>query len=356
MRSLQRHFGIPLMSCALVAASVGLAACASGGDDESSDAGSQSGAESGSEDDAATGATYDGTVTLARSSWIGFLPLDLAVEQGFFEDHGVDVAVTSFESKADSRAALIAGEIQGIATTIDTQVMSAAQGVDITVPLVLDTSYGGDGLVGVTDIETFADLKGRTVALDTTGGASFFWFNYELQQNDMTIDDVEVTSMSSGDAGSAFVAGQVDAAMTWEPWLSKAKETDFGHVVLDSKDVPGVILDTLGLSSDFVAQYPDTVQGIVDGWFDALEYLETNEDEALAVMADASGLTVEDLQGELSGIQFYTREENAELFGTDEDPGDLVDVADMANALWLETGLTDNEADVSAVLDPSFVQ
>lgn len=345
--SLRRRSTVPLVSAALLASSFGLSACGGG-----ADADTASGAESG----AASSGTYDGTVTIARSSWIGFLPLDLAVEQGFFEDHGVDVAVTSFESKADSRAALIAGEIQGIATTIDTQVMSKAQGMDITVPLVLDTSYGGDGLVGLEDITSFADLKGRTVALDTTGGASFFWFNYELKQNDMTMDDIEVTSMSSGDAGSAFVAGKVDAAMTWEPWLSKAKETDFGHVILDSKDVPGVILDTLGLSSDFVAEYPETVQGIVDGWFDALAFLESNKGEAVDTMAKASGLTVEDLEGELSGIQFYTREENATLFGTTDAPGDLVDVANTANDLWVETGLTDSKADVASLLDPSFVQ
>ena len=42
--------------------------------------------------------------------------------------------------------------------------------------------------------------------------------------------------------------------MTWEPWLSKAKETDFGHVILDSKDVPGVILDTLTVQ-DLLREY-----------------------------------------------------------------------------------------------------
>lgn len=348
MRS-RRRLGLSTLSALVLVSAVGLTGCGGG------DTAAESTASSGDSASASSG-TYDGTVTIARSSWIGFLPLDLGVEEGFFKNHGVDLAVTSFESKADSRSALLAGKIQGIATTIDTQVMSAAQGVDITVPLVLDTSYGGDGLVATNDITSFKDLKGKTVALDTTGGASYFWFNYELEANDMTMDDVTVTSMTSGDAGSAFVAGQVDAAMTWEPWLTKAKETDFGHVVLDSKDVPGVILDTLGLSSDFVEKYPETVQGIVDGWFDALAYLESNKDDAIQVMADASGLTSDDLTGELEGIKFYTKAENATLFGTEDAPGDLVDVANTANDLWAETGLTDAKADVDAVLNSSFVQ
>lgn len=342
--STRRHFGVPVLTALVLAASMGLSACGGGTSTAES---SSSGASSG---------TYDGTVTLARSSWIGFLPLDLAAKKGFFKNHGVDVAVTSFESKSDSRAALVSGKIQGIATTIDTQVMSASSGVKVTVPLVLDTSYGGDGLVGKKDIKTFKDLKGRTVALDTSGGASFFWFNYELNENGMTMNDVKVTNMSSGDAGSAFVAGQVDAAMTWEPWLSKARETDFGHVVLDSKAVPGVILDTLGLSSDFVKQYPKTVQGIVDGWFDALAYLESNKDDAIKTMAEASGVSQSDLEGELSGIKFYSKAENATLFGTSSTPGNLTKIANTANDLWVSTGLSTSKADISALLNSSFVQ
>ncbi|WP_341728142.1 ABC transporter substrate-binding protein, partial [Brooklawnia sp.] len=224
------------------------------------------------------------TVQIARSSWIGFFPMDLAQEKGFFTDHGVDVEMVSIESKADSKSALAAGRIQGITTTVDTHLMSSTQGADVVIPLVLDTSTGADGLVGKEGIDSFADLAGKTVALDTTGGASFFWFNYELHQNNMKLSDVNVQSMSSGDAGSAFVAGQVDAAMTWQPWLDRAKSTDFGHVVMDSADSPGVIVDALGLSREYVENNPEQVQGIIEGWYDALEYMQTNPDDAFTII------------------------------------------------------------------------
>lgn len=324
------------------AAALALSACSSSGSDASP---SPSG-----------DGTYTGTVTIAHSSWIGFFPLDLAVEKGFFKKRGVNVKIVNMESKSDSRAALISNKIQGIATTIDTQVLTATTGAKITVPLVLDTSYGGDGLVAKKGINSFQDLKGKTVGLDTTGGASFFWFNYELQKNHMKLSDFKVQNLSAGDAGSAFAAGKLDAAMTWEPWLSKAKATKFGHVLMDSKAAPGVIVDTLGLSTNFIKQYPKSTQAIVDGWFDAINYLNTNQSDALATMAKVSGSSADDLKAELTGIKFYTKAQNKSLFGTQAAPGQLVSVANYANKLWYDTKLSTAKADIGTVLDSAFVQ
>lgn len=293
-------------------------------------------------------------VKIARSSWIGFFPLDVAVEKGFFTDHGVTVETVSIESKADSKSALAAGRIQAIATTVDTNLMTSTQGVDITIPLVLDTSKGADGLVGKSDISSFADLKGRTVALDTTGGASYFWFNYELKEAGMTLDDVTVESMTSGDAGSAFVSGKVDAAMTWQPWLDKASETDFGHVVMSSADAPGVIVDCLGFSSDFVADNPDQVEGIIAGWYDALAYMESNPEDANAIIAEVAGETADEAASQLEEIEFYDKAGNKEFFGTKDAHGPIYDLAEQANTIWRDAGLTTEDADLDALIDPTF--
>lgn len=296
------------------------------------------------------------TVQIARSSWIGFFPMDLAQEKGFFTDHGVDVEMVSIESKADSKSALAAGRIQGITTTVDTHLMSSTQGADVVIPLVLDTSTGADGLVGKEGIDSFADLAGKTVALDTTGGASFFWFNYELHQNNMKLSDVNVQSMSSGDAGSAFVAGQVDAAMTWQPWLDRAKSTDFGHVVMDSADSPGVIVDALGLSREYVENNPEQVQGIIEGWYDALEYMQTNPDDAFTIIGRVADEEPDVIRSQMENeISFYDRAGNKTFFGTAAAPGPIYQLADEANTIWLDAGLITDSAKVDTLIDPSFV-
>ncbi|WP_283608248.1 ABC transporter substrate-binding protein [Faecalispora anaeroviscerum] len=304
----------------------------------------------------ASGGVYDGTVTLAHSSWIGFYPLDLAVEKGFFKNHGADVKINIIESKSDSKSALAAGKIQGIATSLDTNIMSAASGIDLQVVLALDTSSGGDGLIAKKEFTSFEGLKGKTIALDTTGGASFFWFNYLLKEKNLTMSDFNVQSMGSGDAGAAFAAGKVDAAMTWQPWLDTAKKSTFGKVLLDSSKYPGVIVDALGLSTDFIEKYPTTTQAIIDGWNDAVAYMKSNPEDAYKIMSVPAGMEPDALKTACeTEVQFYDKDGNKKYFGTTESKGDIYKISEFAAQLWVDTKMVTNKADVNKVLNSTFV-
>src|SRR5699024_79397 len=97
----------------------------------------------------------------------------------------------------------------------------------------------------------------------------------------------DVQNMSSGAAGSAFASGRLDAAFTWEPWLTTAEKSPKGHILISSAQTPGVIVDTIGFRRDYVQEHPDIVQAVVDGVLDAMKYIKTNRDEAYAIMAKA---------------------------------------------------------------------
>lgn len=282
-------------------------------------------------------AFYNGTVYIGQSSWIGYAPLFIAEKKGFFKEHGADIQVQVIESAADRRSAILADQIQAMSCTVDTQIMTDAAGIDIVQVLALDTSCGGDGIVSLSELTSVSDLKGKRVALDTTGGASFFWFQYLLREAGMTLDDINVQSMGSGDAGSAFVAGNVDAAVTWQPWLTNASDTDFGHVMVDSETTPGIIVDTIGMKKEFVEQYPGTVQALVLGWYDALAYIESDYDDAVAVMAEGMGQTPEEFEASLSEVRYYDRQMNMDYF--DQNKADnIYEIAELANELWIEAG------------------
>lgn len=296
------------------------------------------------------------TVKIAHSDWIGFYPLDLAEKKGFFKDNGANVKITKIESKSDSKSALAAGKIQGIATSLDTNILSAASGVKIENVLALDTSQGADGLIGKKDINSFTDLKGKTVALDTTGGASYFWFNYELQKNNMSLKDMKVESMNSGDAGSAFVAGKVDAAMTWQPWLDKSSKTENGHVVMSSKSSPGIIVDSLGMSENYVKKHPQVVKSIIKGWYKALAYIQSNPKNAYAIMSKSAGISASELKTEMSEqIKLYGKEGNKKYFGTKNNHGQIYTTAKMASDLWYSSKISDAKADINKAINPTFV-
>ena len=82
---------------------------------------------------------------------------------------------------------------------------------------------------------------------------------YLLKKNSMSVDDVQIIDTESGAAGAAFVSGKVDAAVTFEPWLSKAKERKDGKVLISSADAPGVIVDTVSVNETYLKNNPENM-------------------------------------------------------------------------------------------------
>ena len=295
------------------------------------------------------------TVSLGISSWIGYGPIFIAKHKGFFAKEGVNVDLHRIEEVANRRSALAAGAIQGFPTTPDTQVSTAAAGVPVAQVMALDESYGADGIVAKKSIKTIEDLKGKTVGLETGGGASFFWFLYLLNKHHMTLSDIQVKNMSAGAAGAAFAANKLDAAVTWQPWLTTAENTSFGHVLISSKATPGVITDTLGFRQNFVKAHPKQVQAIVNGVFDAMKYMHTHHKQAFAIMAKAMNQTPKQFTKAAKGVRWYGIKKNRAYFGTDQNPGPLYDLCRMAANLFKTAGVIEHKPDIGKLIDPRFV-
>jgi NitT/TauT family transport system substrate-binding protein len=296
-------------------------------------------------------------IKLGMSTWLGYAPLYLAKEKGFFHKRGIEVEIVVIESPADRRAAFAADRIQGMATTVDTHVMTAAAENPIPVKQVLamDDSYGGDGIVAKKEIKTVKDLKGKTVAAQLGAGASYFWLNYVLSQNGLKLSDLKTVDMKAGDAGAAFVAGRVDAAVTWEPWLSKAKATPFGSVLLSSDKTPGIIVDSLAFKPAFLQTRGADVKKIVAAWNEAVKFAADNPKDADAVMAKFTGQKPEEFTKEKAGVRFYGQKENKDYFGTAEKPGLLYTVTQRAADLWFSLKLIKTKPKAADLIDGSFL-
>jgi len=301
------------------------------------------------------GEVYPGVFRVGCSSWIGYAPLFVAEEKGFFKKRGLYLQMQKIESGSDRRAAVAANAIQGIACTVDAVVIAVANDIPITQILALDMSNGGDGLVAKKEFNSLRDLKGKSRALDTSGVASYFWIHVLLQKEGMALSEFNVQSMSSGDAGAAFVAGRVDAALTWQPWLTRAAETPFGKVLISSAQTPGVITDSLSVRNDIIAAYPAAAQAVVDGWLEALAYQKTNPADANAIMAKAMGQTVEEFTATLPDVLFYDGPGNIAYLGAPGKPGEINEILVMANDLWYAEGDIPKKADVASLVDNRFV-
>ena len=118
-------------------------------------------------------------------------------------------------------------------------------------------------------IAKIADLKGKTVAASAPGTAPYFTLAWFLKKNGLSVKDVTVVNLEPAAAAQAFVAGQNDAAMTYEPYLSTVRgKPQAGKIIATTLDYP-MIMDTFGCTPKFLAENPKAVQALTDSYFEA---------------------------------------------------------------------------------------
>ena len=186
--------------------------------------------------------------------------------------------------------------------------------------LALTNASAGADIIIARGVDTVADLKGKKVALEL-GSVSHFFFSKVIEKAGLSESDVEIVNMSAQDAGTAFVAKAIDVSVTWEPFASQGIAAG-GKALVTSKDTPNLIID-ISRPATMCSSRNDDVKRLLDSWFDALAFVDTNKDEAFAIMAKHSDVKVDEFAGMWAGVKMYSRPENITLIGTSEKLGRL---------------------------------
>ncbi|SDP58463.1 NitT/TauT family transport system substrate-binding protein [Ralstonia sp. 25mfcol4.1] len=289
-------------------------------------------------------------VTIGMSGWTGFAPLTLADKAGIFKKHGVDVDIKMIPQK-DRHLALASGAIQCAATTVETHVAWNANGVPITQIVQLDKSYGADGLAVRSDVKTFADLKGKTIGVDAPGTAPYFGLAWMLKKNGMTLKDVKLTTLSPQAAAQAFVAGQNDGAMTYEPYLSTVRANpDRGKILATTLDYP-MVTDTLGCAPKWLKDNPKAAQALVDSYFEALEMIRKEPEKSNDIMGAAVKQTGEQFAKSSAYLRWQDKAANQKFFS-----GELASFSKEAADVLKDIGVIRQVPDVTALYDARYLK
>lgn len=283
--------------------------------------------------------TKESTFKLGIVTWVGFGPFYIAQEKGFFEEEGLNVEIKRIEELGALRSALISKQLDGIVHTIDSWASAAAEGLPAVCVLKIDESYGGDGIVVNKEVETIADLKGKTVAFPR-GLAGHFFLLHLMKEHNMKSSDIVEQHMEAGAAASAFIANKIDAAVTWEPFLTEAGKTEHGKVLFTTVDYPGLITDILLVRNNVAKNRKEDVEKLIKGWFKAIEFIDKNEEEAVRIMKEKFGIPGEEITGMLSGLKFTSLNENLKFFNSNSDnQSDIVTIFNEAGEVYHDAGL-----------------
>src|SRR3954470_20838251 len=294
---------------------------------------------------AGAAAAQETKLALGLSGWTGFAPLTLAKEAGIFKKHGLDVTLKKIP-QASRHLAIQSGDVQCAATTVETWVVWNANGVPTKQIFQLDKSYGADGMAVRANVNAIKDLKGKTVAASAPGTAPYFTLAWFLKKNGLSVKDVKVVNLEPGPAAQAFIAGQNDGAMTYEPYLSTVRDKpEAGKIIATTLDYP-MIMDTFGCTPKFIQEQPKLVQGMVDGYFDAVAMIKAEPKKSFEIMGAVVKQTGEQFEKSQSYLRWQEREANKKFFA-----GEIQTFSKEAAELLLEIGIIKSVPDTSGIID-----
>ncbi|MFT4100955.1 MAG: ABC transporter substrate-binding protein [Burkholderiaceae bacterium] len=291
-------------------------------------------------------------VGVGVSGWTGFAPLTLAKEAGIFKKNGLDVTLRKIPQK-DRHLALASGDIQCAATTIETWIVWNANGVAGTQIFQMDKSYGADGMVVRNGIGKIADLKGKTVAASAPGTSPYFVLAYMLKKNGLSPSDVKIVNLEPQAAANAFVAGagDLDAAMTYEPYLSVVRGApNAGKIIATTLDYPAV-LDSFGCAPKFLKDNPKAAKALADSYFEALDMIAKDPQKSYGIMGADVKQSAEAFEKSQSMLRWSDRAANVAFFN-----GEIQKFSKEAADLLLEIGIIKKIPDLDALVDTQFLK
>ncbi|HEY7060064.1 MAG TPA: ABC transporter substrate-binding protein [Chloroflexota bacterium] len=171
-----------------------------------------------------------GPVTLKAAMNLGGsdAAIFIAMDRGYFAEQGLDLDV--MRGSSELVPSLATGEIDVLAPAVSAALLNA-MARDIPIRIVADKGSDPPGfsyqvitlrkdLYDSGQVRGWGDLRGRRLAQAGVQSSVDFLFARGLATAGLTLDDVDLVSISYPDMNAAFANGTIDVASFWEPLLT----------------------------------------------------------------------------------------------------------------------------------------
>ncbi len=286
-------------------------------------------------------------------TFIGYGPLFVAKEKGFFDSLNLAVNLHKIEGDPERRAALASGRIDVATHTLDALVSLRANGLDAKAFLLLDSSLGADGIIANNEIRNVADLKNKSVAF-ASGTPSHFFLQSILSEAGLSTKDIKARITDTPDkAAQAFISGEVNAAVSWEPWITNATRSS-GHILIGSEMRPFLIKDVMYANTDSFINKKRELQVLTNVWFLTINWMNENPTEAKKIIGKKFGISDLDMDLIFPKVQYHDKAANRRAFTYGSNLQSLYGLYNSISDVWLTEGIISQPDSAKLGLYPNF--
>jgi NitT/TauT family transport system substrate-binding protein len=248
---------------------------------------------------------------IGTNVWIGSEPLYLARELGKLDP--ATVQLVEYPSASEVLRAFRNQAIDGMVISLDELFGLAVDGLEPRIILIVDVSAGADVVVGRRGMRSMRDLKGKSVAVESSALGAFV-LSRALALNGMQAGDVTAVHLESNEQATAFEKGQVEGAVTFDPYTAQFLRAG-AKKLFDSSQIPGEIVDLLAVRASVLEKHPKAVEALLTGWFAAIDYMKRDPKDAAQRMGIRQQTSGEQFLEAQRGLHVPSRQENLKMLG-----------------------------------------
>ena len=220
------------------------------------------------------------------SKALGNTPYHVAKYFERFEAHpslsAVNVRHVEFNDRPSIAQAFDSGDLQVLFSAEIPAILCFAQGNEIRIVEVSAIANQEIVVPVNSPLKTVADLRGQKLAV-LPGTSSHYCLVKVLRDNDMKMENLEVSLISPGEAKIAFEAGQLPAWAVWAPWVEQQEVAGIGMPIPDSK---AGIASVMTMSTMLLRESPEIAIAILEILQEAKIWLLSNTEKAQEIAAE----------------------------------------------------------------------
>jgi NitT/TauT family transport system substrate-binding protein len=287
------------------------------------------------------------------NGWPSYMLAFVAEKKGFFAKQGVQVQLLLLPDYPESLLAYKKDQVDGWYGVVPDMVMLNAQGMPTVIVYDVDYSDTADLIVSQPKFKELSELKGKKVSFEGFNTFSHLFVLTMLEKVGIHEGEFKAVVLPSPQVLSALKSGEIDAGHLYEPAISEAIAAGFKPLAKAGDLSPNVINSVLAFHEEVVKNRPEELRRIIRALTETQEFAHAHPQEAFSIMAQAEGLSLEEITTSSQKLHFLNRAENIEAF---KPHSTLFLVGQQSIDFYEERGQLLKKPSLESMVDGQFVR